>query len=303
MRAAGKLLPTSPTINKRRYSSVATVSAFPHELRFIPIQGIKSFHAGAGGAWRAFILAKNLAGTLDHVDRGQIVSFAHSLGVHSKTFDRWLNAARGFGFVRDVQRQTGEWILVLVGHKAAAEILGHKERRSRFVSLPARLLVSAGWKSYVFAAWQAQFTNNGERLVSQKKQAELTGISEQVQRQYNKGAGVKNKKNYAISNIHANGFNSVLEFGTRAGLFKFWNKETHQMYLGWRVPNSRVFPLLGASGFQKTRKTMSLFNKTVEQYSHTMKALRKNETAFREIYIYYQNSQNGNGLWTHTPLQ
>ena len=280
------------------------VSTFPRELRFIPIHGVKSFRAGAGGAWRVFVLAKNLAGTLDHVEREQVEKFALSLGVHSKTFNRWLNAARGFGFVRDVQRKAGEWILVLVSHENAANILEHKERRAHSVFLPARLLVGSGWKSYVFAAWQAQFTNNGERLVSQKKQAELTGISEQVQRQYNKEAGVKSKRNYAISNIHANGFNGVLEFGNRAGLFKFWNKDTHQMYLGWRVPNSRIFPLLGAGGFHKThKKTMSLFNKTEAEYVATKKALRKTETAFNEFYVFYRDSQNGNGLWTHFPLK
>jgi hypothetical protein len=280
---------------------VTAFSAFPQELRFIPIQGVKSFRAGngAGGAWRAFILAKNLAGNLDHVERERVEKFALSLGVHSKTFDRWLNAARVFGLVRDVQRAGGEWILVLISHENATKTLGHKERRSRFVSLPARLLVGSGWKSYVFAAWQAQYTANGERLVSQKKQAEITGVSEQVQRQYNKGAGVKSKRNYAVSNIHANGYSGVLEFGNRAGLFKFWNKKTHTFYLGWRVPNSRVFPLLGASGFQKTRKTMSLFNKTEAQYAATKKTLRKTKTAFREFYVYYRDSKNGNGLWSH----
>jgi hypothetical protein len=283
----------------------ASSSLFPQNLRFIPIQGIRSFHAGTGasGAWRLFVLAKNLdTKGIGYVGRELVRSFALSLRVNSKTFDRWLNAARVSGFVSDIQRKTGEWDLILISHKQVANILDHKEIHVPYISLPARLLVGKGWKSYVFAAWQSQFTNNGERLVSQKKQFELTGISEQVQRQYNKEAGVTSKKNYAISNIHANGFHGVLEFGSRAGLFKYWNEKTHQLYLGWRIPNARIFPLLGTSGSYKTQRALSLFNKTVDQYSSTMKALRKKQTTLNEVYIFYRNSKNGNGLWTHMPL-
>lgn len=251
-------------------------------------------------------MAKNLdTKGMGYVGRELVRSFALFLGVNSRTFDRWLNAARVSGFVSDIQRKTGEWDLVLISHENAANILDHhKEIHTNYISLPAYLLVAKGWKSYVFAAWQAQFTNNGERLVSQKKQFELTGISEQVQRQYNKEAGVTSKKNYAISNIHANGYNGVLEFSSRAGLFKYWDEKTHQLYLGWRIPNARTFPLLGTSGSHKTQRTLSLFNKTVKQYSNSMKALRKQQTnTFNEMYVFFRNSKNGNGLWTHLPLK
>jgi hypothetical protein len=296
------------TLILQRLTNMNTTSTFPNDLRFIPIQGIKSFRAGTGtgGAWRLFVLAKNLDTTgRGHVSRELVRAFALSLGINSKTFDRWLNSARVSGFVSDIQRKTGEWDLLLISHEKVVSILDHnKNIRPIYISLPACLLISKGWKSYVFAAWQAQFTNNGERLVSQKKQFEITGVSEQLQRQYNREAGVTSKKNYAISNIHANGFHGVLEFGSRAGLFKYWNEKTHQLYLGWRIPNTRIFSLLRTSGSHKTRRALSLFNKTVEQYSNSMKALRKQQTnTFSELYVFYRNSKSGNGLWTHLPLK
>ena len=279
-----------------------TSACYPDTVKFWPLVGLKSFHtSSAGGAWRLLVLAKNLAGQLDHIEREILKAYARSLGVHDKSFARWLETARGLGFVKDRQRISGEWILILSSNKKAAQGLGC-ENAGRAVTLPAKLLFGKGWRSFVFASWQAAFTNNGARLVSQKKQAEITGISEQTQRQFNKEAGVQSKSNYAISNIHVNWYKAVLEFGARAGLFQYWDKEKHQKYIGWRIPNSRYFPLFGVGGSYKTRRTMSLFNRTPEQYAASMKAIRKSDTNFREMYVFHRTSRNGNDLWTHLCL-
>jgi hypothetical protein len=283
-----------------------TLAQFPKDVSFNPLVGLKSFRiSGAGGAWRLFVLAKNLAGALDHIERDRLRAFAKSLGVHDKTFNRWLDAARNLGFMEDRQRMSGEWFLILTSYRKAAKILNCKNS-CRVVVLPVNLLFSKGWRAYVFASWQSVFTNNGERLVSQKKQAEITGISELTQRQFNKQAGVQSNKNYAISNIHANGYSGALEFGNRAGLFKYWNKETHQMYLGWRIPDSRNFPLFGVDGSYKTRRTMSLFNRTAEQYAASKKVIRNSDDSnpeFPEMYVFDRVSRNGNCLWIHLPLK
>lgn len=281
----------------------AMPACFPETVKFMPLIGLKSFRMSeAGGAWRLFVLAKNLAGHFDHIERESLRAYAKELGISEKQFTRWMNAARGYDLFTDVQRKSGEWMMILTSNKKAAAIFGC-EIKDYYVTLPAKHLFSKGWKAFVFASWQAAFTGNGERLVSQKKQAAITGISEQVQREYNKTAGVTSKKNYAVSNIHANGYHGVLEFGNRAGLFQFWDKQTHQKKLGWRIPNTRHFPLFGLGGSYKTRRTMSLFNRTAEQHAASMKALRKSETLkFPEIYVYDRNSQNGNGLWIHLPL-
>jgi len=279
---------------------------FPEEVRFNPLVGLKSFRiAEAGGAWRLIVLAKNLDETgLGKVERGRLRAYSKHLGISSKQFNRWLSAARYYDMVRDVQSENREWLLILASNSDIAKTLGC-EKRFRFVTLPAKYFVGKGWRAYVFASWQSAFTNNGERLVSQKKQAELTGISEQVQRKFNKEAGVQSRKNYAVSNIHANGYSAVLEFGKRAGLFEYWDKEKHQKYLGWRIPNSRYFPMFALDGSYKTRRALSLFNRTAEQYSASMKSVRKSDDTkpkFPEIYLFSRTSRNGNGLWIHLPL-
>jgi hypothetical protein len=279
------------------------LARFPEFVNFNPLVGLKSFRtSGAGGAWRLFVLAKNLAGVFDHIERETLRLCARSLGIHEKTFNRWLDVARNLDFVQDRQRVSGEWMLILTSYNKAAKSLGCV-RTGRTVQLPINIFFGKVWRAHVFASWQSAFTNNGERLVSQKKQCEITGISEQTQRKFNKEAGVQSKRNFAISNIHANGYSAVLEFGNRAGLFEYWNKETHQKYLGWRIPNSRYFPLFGVDGSHKTRRTMSLFNRTAEQYAASEKALRKSDPKFPEMYLFDRTSRNGNDLWIHLPLK
>lgn len=283
-----------------------TPARFPEMIRFTPLVGLKSFRTSeAGGAWRLFVLAKNLDDKgLGKIERESFGVYSKSLGVSDRQFRRWLNAARNHDMVQDVQSEDGQWMLILASYKSVAKTLGLKHA-GRVVTLPAKLLVGKSWRAYVFASWQSIFTNNGERLASQKKQAEITGISEQTQRQFNKEAGVQSKRNYAISNIHANGYSAVLEFDNRAGLFEYWNKETHQKYLGWRIPNSRYFPLFGVGGSSKTHRALSLFNRTAEQYAASQKALRKleSEPKFSEMYVFDRISRNGNDLWIHLPLK
>lgn len=276
---------------------------FPEFVKFNPLVGLKSFRtSGASGAWRLMVLAKNLAGVLDHIERDTLRDFARSLGVQDKTFRRWLDAARNMGFLSDVQRASGAWMLILSSYQRIAKELGCKQNQN-VVQLPAAYLFKKNWRAYVFASWQASFTENGERLVSQKKQFQITGVQEQTQRQFNKAAGVKSNKNYAISNIHANGYNAVLEFGNRAGLFQYWDKKLHQKYLGWRIPDTRFFPLFGVGGSNKTRRTMSLFNRTLKQVRSTNRNLAASHPKLIEYYIYDRLSQSGNNLWIHVSLK
>lgn len=279
-----------------------TASArYPETVKFNPLVGLKSFRIPeAGGAWRLFVLAKNLTTNGgDNVRRDDVREYAASLGVNEKTFRRWMTAARNFDLVRDVQRKSGEWMLILTSNDKAASIMG-SDRKGAPVTMSARLLVGKHWRAYVFAGFEATF--NG-RLISRKKQAELSGIPEVSQRIYDKKAGVKQQKNYAVSNIHANGYSAVLEFGSRAGLYKYWDKTTHQLKLGWRLPDSRSFDGATTNGSKNSLGTLSLFNRTEEQYRRTVRKLSQSDSPIREVYKYSHTSRNGAEMWTHVSLR
>lgn len=272
------------------------------DLKLYPLVGLKSLKIPeAGGAWRLFTLAKNISGALDHIERNVLQQAAADLGIKEYQFKRWLDAGRRLDLFTDVQRMTGEWMLILPSQKKAVEGLGG-DCLGKPVTLPAKLLFNKGWRGYVFASWQASTTNNGERLVSQKKQSEITGVKSQTQTKLNKQAGVKSIKNYAISNVHANNYAGIQEYGDRACMFEYWDESTHQKKLGWRLPNTRVFPLYGDISNSKPRN-MSLFNRTPEQYSKTTKLLRNVEKPkLKEFYTFDRPSSKGNHLWIHSAI-
>jgi hypothetical protein len=277
------------------------------EIKLYPLVGLKSFRIPeASGAWRLFVIAKNMAGVSDHVKRNDLRNAVKELGVNDAQFKRWLNTGRNLDLFVDVQRMSGEWMLILPSNKRAAELLGCN-KLGKAVQLPSELLFKKGYRAFIFASWQAAHTGNGDRLVSQRKQAEITGINPQTQRQFNQTAGVESQKNFAISNIHANGYAGVLEFGNRACLFEYWDKAKHQKYLGWRIPDSRVFPLYGTGLSNSTPRKMSLFNRTPEQHAATMKTIRRigkddKEVKTKEIYTLDGKSSKGNNLWIHSPI-
>ena len=278
----------------------------PETVKMYPLMGLKSIRENeAGGAWRLFVLAKGMAEESDHIGRETLKAALLSLGVQEYMFRRWLDAGRKYDLFTDVQRMSGEWMLILPSWKKAAESL--ETKLDRPVIIETKLLFSKEWRAHVFTMWQASYTNNGERLVSQKKQEEITGVDTQTQRNYNKQAGVISSKNYAVSNIHANGFAGVYEYGNRACLFEYWDNEKHQKYLGWRIPDSRVLPSSRVNISNKTPRNMSLFNRTAEQYTATMQALRQlskddKQITTKEIYIYDRKSAKGNHLWIHSHI-
>lgn len=268
-------------------------------IKIYPLTGLKAMQSSCGGGWRLFVLAKHYAGVSDHIGREQFRKSVLSLGVSKSQFNRWMTEARNNDLFTDIQRMTGEWILVIPSWTRAAQLFDVELGNA--IMFDVSLLFGKSWRAHLFASWQSSYTGNGARLVSQKKQAQVSGINTQTQRSFNKQAGVKCQRNYAISNQHASMFSGVTEFRQRACPFKYWDKATHQYKIGWRIPDTRTYST-GVSN--KTLRNLSLFNASAEQYSKTMKTIkrlrsedRKMET--QEVYIFDKQSEKGNNLWIH----
>jgi hypothetical protein len=202
------------------------------------------------------------------------------------------------GFVTDVQRKDGHWDLVLNSNKKVSRQATEHDKQ-KTVLIDPKFLVGNGWKANVWAAFEATFEG---RLISRKKLKEISGVPEVTQRAYDKQAGVHRVANYAVSNIHANGFSAVLDYGNRAALFKYWDRNTHQLKLGWRIPDSRAFSHVQTNGSKKTRRALSLFNRTQESLTASMQQISKNDLPIRELYLFSHTSKHGSVMWTHVPL-
>lgn len=281
------------------------VTAADLRIKIDPLVGLRAYQSPkAGRAWAIFMLAKGLAFRKDHISIDKLKSVVLELGVEDRSFRRWVYQAVTLGMMKFVTRKSGEKVLVLKNYKAVSKQFGQDKKEVIYVD--GRKLFGKNGKAYVFAVWQARFTHSGRILTSQKRQAELTGISEQTQRKYNKKAGVKSTKNFAISNVHANGMDDVKEHRPRACAFSFWNYETHQWHLGWRLPDTRVFSEFATNGPVKSPRTTSLFNYTSEQHLESIDLFRRASSEGRvtvgELYVFDRTSSRGNGLWIHNML-
>lgn len=280
------------------------------QVIFSPLTACKSLSINALGAYRLFVLAKALAGVLDSVIVSEVENFALTC-ISKRQYQRDKSAALRLGLFEVHRRKNGQIVFVLVSHTQAALLLGATKS-----SVESRGTVSLDdlfgnkWQAIAFTTWQAKFTENGARLTSQKKQAELTGIQPQMQRRYNKICGVQSRSNYAVSNISANQLDIVKEFGRRAAPFAFKDYKLNQTYIAWRLPSSRVVcadsSALNPSGVDgslistnpNTRKGGSrLFVYGDATFTKAKKAVKGNN--IHDLYIFSRVSDSGAGLFTH----
>lgn len=230
--------------------------AADQSVKFWPLVGIAAARDNAGGAWRAWVLAKNL----DKPGRGAIQladlqALARALGIHPKTWRRWLSAARDLALIKDRARGDG-WI-VLASNPRAAVLLGCDHAGVRPVSIAAGDLTSEGWRARVFAAYE--HTHNG-RPISRVKQERLTGVPISTQRAYDNQAGVTRRPNYAVSQRAADQLAGELEFGEHAAPFVFRDRQGREV-IAWRLPDSRISH--AAESLQRGRSRK--INKAIKQ--------------------------------------
>jgi hypothetical protein len=203
------------------------------QIIFSPLTSCKSLSANHKSAYRLFVLAKAMAKDA-HVNIANVKETACQF-VSERQFARDMSAACRLGLLTVYEREGGTRVFSVTSHENAAVKLGAtKASAAKRATVSLAGLFGENWQAIAFTTWQAVTSQNGGRLISQKKQAQKTGISPQMQRQYNGACGVKSRSNYAVSNIAANHLDGEKEFGTRVAPFKFKNHKLNQSYIAWR---------------------------------------------------------------------
>lgn len=280
------------------------------QITFSPLTACKSLTVKSWlGAYRLFLLAKAMAEN-GHAIIANVKGTACQF-ISERQFARDMSAAIRLGLLTVYERKNNTRVFALVSHERAAVMFGASKHSAtiRFTVSLAELF-SGKWQAIAFTTWQAKVTQNGGLLISQKKQAEWTGINPQMQRQYNKVCGVTSQRNYAVSNIAANRLDAEKEFGTRAAPFAFKDYKLNQMYIAWRLPSKRVAcanpsavnaigiegSLISAS-MNAPRKGSTLFIHG-DETSFT-KAKKRAAQTQRDLYIFSHVSQSGAGMYRH----
>lgn len=305
---------------------------FPEIVNFYPLMAIQAARRSSrvGGGYRLYVLAK----ALDQQGRGaisrkQLRQWTRALGLSWVQWKRWLEEARNNDLLRDVQRQSGEWELILPGAAAAARAMNCEAVGACKVTMAAYLLIGAGWKARVWAAYEA--THRG-RPISRERMQKLVNVPVSTQRYRDNQAGVTSQANYARLKNRAGDLAMLREYGQHKGLYV-----RKDGFLGSRKPDSRTTDIAERgrkgrarkanatlhrmermTGLSLVRQALSdhvspelaptksvcvrLFNFTPSQRAASEKKLAKADTPrIREVYEMSHTAPSGSTIWAHCP--
>jgi hypothetical protein len=309
-----------------------TVSHFPEYVKLYPVMAIQAARRASrvGGGYRLYVLAK----ALDQEGRGAVPretlrEYALSLGVLPRTWERWVFEARAFGLLWDVQRWDGHWEMILSGAATAAHAMKCETVGTCKVTMAADLLIGAGWKARVWAAYEA--THNG-RPVSREWMQKAVNVPVSTQRYRDACAGVTRQSNHARLVYKADALSMLKDFGHHKGLYI-----RKDGFIGSRKPDSRFTTLADRGrkgrarkanatlhrmermiGLSLVRQALSdhvspelppgksvcvrLFNFTPGQRSASEKKLRQTDNRqIREVYEKSHTAPSGAVVWSHCP--
>ena len=225
-------------------------SLYPKTVTFYTLMGVEAAKraSGTGGAWRLFTLAKALDGhgreAVGRISADDLRDFVRSLGVTSRTWRRWYRQAVEIGLLDPVQNKSGAWALILPSAGKAAHYMGADDI-GRKVEMSAADLIGKGWKSRVWAGYEAA---RGLQI-SREKMQKITGVAASTQCYRDNKAGVKRQANYAQSDYKADSLLMLKELSKHKGLFVANNKRVY-----WRLPDTRTTDIATDAGKGRSRK-------------------------------------------------
>ena len=303
-------------------------NSLPEFVNFYPLMAIQAARRSSrvGGGYRLYVLAK----ALDQEGRGSVTrerlrAYVLSLGVHPRTWERWVIEARNNDLLTDWQRKNGEWMFAIPSPGAAAYSMNCESVGSCKVTLRASLLIGRGWKAYVWAAYEA--THSG-RPISRERMQKIVNVPVSTQRYRDRRAGVTRKANYAKLLLKADALPMLKEYGHHKGLHV-----RKDGYIGSRKPDSRFTYFAERTGRGRARKAnatlhrmkrldglslerqafsfdvppelaatnsvyVRLFNYTHDQRAATEKKLaRMSGPPIRELYEYSHTARSGADVW------
>ena len=275
-----------------------------------------------------YVLAKALDPQgLGKIARDDLRDYALFLGVEIRTFQRWMNQARGVGlFYTDVQNSSGQWMIVMANAGIAAAEL-KCETVGRKVSMSAAELIGNGWKARVEAAYMT--THNGQPIARATIQ-KIVNVAVSTQRYRDVQAKVKRVKNFATSDIKVT-YGQLLGMRDTSGRKNLYIDKDG--YLSWQLPNSYIYTkalrggkgrgrvankiinnIQSANGLLSLQQALSLqdeynkdlvklFNQNPQQAKRAKKKLAKiDNRKVKEIYERSHTVHSGAVIWACLPV-
>lgn len=251
-------------------------------LKIWPIVGLSAIGVDAGGAWRIWVLARHIDQDGDgRVCIDRLFDYCKTLQIDERNRRRWITQAVELGLF-----QRSKHYFYLAGLARGALILGCQTiGKPVFVSPSA--MVRRGWRGHVWAAFLATLNAPMSQLVKEQ----VTGVSDRVQRNYQKavapGIRVKNycERGKAVDG-RADGLRS--SFG--------WDVFTTHGKVIQRLPDRwQVLPSLAKRGVKgRSRKAQKIIN------TSCLEARRKDGDILRLFHEQHGKAAAAIKRWSHS---
>jgi hypothetical protein len=279
--------------------------------------------SGVGGAWRLYILAKELdQDGVGRVTLADLRGFALHLGLNPRTYQRWINQAERRGVLSYFQKESGEWWVNLQSPAKLCHVLGWDAIGKKMQVDPA-LLIGPGWKANIWASVSAGIDG---RQISRERLQKVYNVPARTQTHRDNQADVNRQSNYADTGIEVS-----------AGDVKAWQQNNPQWkglfrasngHLYRRLPDTRATNKVILIGTGRGRKALSelrhlqditacykrdqalangiedseyirLFNRNPKQLKTSKRKLeRQKKPRVVDVFQHvYDNKDSGAGIW------
>jgi hypothetical protein len=318
--------PQPPRIKQPAPAKVETIpSQYPESVAFYSYMGIDAARrlSGVGGAWRLYILAKELDRKgLGKIPRADLRAFALHLGLNPRTYQRWIIQAERRGVLSYFQKESGEWWVNLQSPAKLCHAMGWNAIGKKMQIDPA-LLIGPGWKANIWASASAGLDG---RQISRERLQKVYNVPARTQTYRDNQADVNRQSNYADTGIIAS-----------AGDLPAWQQNNSQWkglfrasngHLYRRLPDTRATNKVILIGTGRGKKALSelrhlqditacykrdqalangiedseyirLFNRNPKQLKTSKRKLERQEKP-RVVDVFqhiYDNKDSGAGIW------
>jgi len=318
--------PQPPRIEQDKTATGSPESGkYPESVAFYSYMGVDAARrlSGVGGAWRLYILAKELdQDGVGRVTLADLRGFALHLGLNPRTYQRWINQAERRGVLSYFQKESGEWWVNLQSPAKLCHVLGWDAIGKKMQVDPA-LLIGPGWKANIWASVSAGMDG---RQISRERLQKVYNVPARTQTHRDNQADVNRQSNYADTGIEVS-----------AGDVKAWQQNNPQWkglfrasngHLYRRLPDTRATNKVILIGTGRGRKALSelrhlqditacykrdqalangiedseyirLFNRNPKQLKTSKRKLeRQKKPRVVDVFQHvYDNKDSGAGIW------
>ena len=219
-------------------------------LRIHPSLVIAARKHNLGGAIRLYSLAKNVA-PHGWIYTKDLKPLAYACGVAKSSYYNWLTDAKAAELFHVSTDKHGRELLTLASYPDAYTTFEVAFIDRQAVEIPASVLFSDGWYTFVWEGWN--HANFNGKVISQDTKQRLTGLPAATQRRLDRKAKIRRIRNYVVTDAPAANLDLWKEHSGKPGVFRVGDRIAYCIPSISVVDNPTALPV----GSKRLRRNIS----------------------------------------------